>query len=114
MASSVKKKQYDIAYAKNHLKRVPLDLRIEKYEEIKIHSEKTNESINGFIKRAIDEAIERDNQTRSTEPPETGGLHHIAWAQEPYQMPWGSDTEFKARITTSTEEPANAGSKNDL
>ena len=35
MAASVKKKQYDIAYAKTHLKRVPLDLRLDKYNEIK-------------------------------------------------------------------------------
>ena len=57
----VKKKQYDIAYAKTHLKRVPLDLRLDKYNEIKEHAESHDESINGFIKRAIDEAMERDN-----------------------------------------------------
>ena len=85
MASSAKKKKYDIAYAKTHLKRVPLDLKIEKYEEIKTHSEKTNESINGFIKRAIDEAIERDNEAQPTQQ------------QESYQMPLESDEDFKAR-----------------
>ena len=53
MAASVKKKQYDIAYAKTHLKRVPLDLRLDKYNEIKEHAESHDESIN--------EAMERDN-----------------------------------------------------
>lgn len=61
MAASAKKKQYDIDYAKNHLKRVPLDLRLDKYAEIKTHADSRAESVNGFIKRAIDEAIERDN-----------------------------------------------------
>ena len=61
MAASVKKKQYDIAYAKTHLKRDQLDIRLDKYNEIKEHAESHDESINGFIKRAIDEAMERDN-----------------------------------------------------
>lgn len=61
MAASAKKKQYDIDYAKSHLKRVPLDLRLDKYAEIKTHADSRAESVNGFIKRAIDEAIERDN-----------------------------------------------------
>lgn len=62
MAASVKKKQYDIEYAKTHLKRVPLDLRLDKYEEIKTHAENRNESVNGFIKRSINETIERDKR----------------------------------------------------
>lgn len=57
-----KKKKYDIEYAKTHLKRVPLDLRIDKYNEIKVHAEKQGESLNGFVKRAIEEAIQRDNE----------------------------------------------------
>ena len=60
MPVNEKKKQYDLEYAKTHLKRVPLDLRIEKYDEIKAHAEGKSESVNGFIKRAIDETIERD------------------------------------------------------
>ena len=35
-------------------------LPFEKYKEIKAHSEDMGESVNGFIKRAINEAIERD------------------------------------------------------
>lgn len=54
------KKKYDIEYQKTHYKRVPLDLPFEKYEEIKTHAETRAESVNGFIKRAIDETIEND------------------------------------------------------
>ena len=53
MPASAKKKQYDIEYAKTHLKRVPLDLRLDKYDEIKAHAESKAETVNGFIKRAI-------------------------------------------------------------
>lgn len=55
-----KKKQYDIQYAKQNLKRIPLDVPKTIYEEIKAHTEDRSESINGFIKRAISETMERD------------------------------------------------------
>lgn len=60
MRSNEKKKQYDIEYAKTHLKRVPLDLRLDKYDEIKAYAESKAETVNGFIKRAIAETMERD------------------------------------------------------
>ena len=62
MAASQKKKTYDKEYAKSHLKRIPLDVQLEKYEEIKAHAESMNETVNGFIKRAIEEAIQREKQ----------------------------------------------------
>lgn len=60
MESKEKKKQYDLEYAKKHLKRIPLDVKIDKYNEIKSHAENKGESLNGFIKRSIDETMERD------------------------------------------------------
>lgn len=57
-----KKKQYDIEYKKNNLKRVPLDLPVEFYEDVKEHAQKKSESVNGFIKRAIKETMERDSE----------------------------------------------------
>lgn len=55
------KKAYNIEYKKRNLKRVPLDLTIEKYEEVKKFVQEHNEkSINGFIKEAIDEKMKRD------------------------------------------------------
>lgn len=46
-----------IAYAKKNYKRIPLDVRIEKYEEIKAAAEQAGETVNGFIKKAIDEKL---------------------------------------------------------
>lgn len=58
----LKKKQYDIQYAKENLKRIPLDVPKATYEEIKAHAEAHSESVNGFIKRAINDTMERDNE----------------------------------------------------
>lgn len=60
MPLTEKQKQQRIKYAKENLKRVPLDLPIAKYEIIKSHATAKGESVNGFIKRAIDETMERD------------------------------------------------------
>lgn len=49
-----------IKYAKEHLKRVPLDLQIEDYERVKAYTKRTGETVNGFIKRAIREAMKND------------------------------------------------------
>lgn len=51
-----------IDYAKRSLKRIPLDVQKEHYEEIKAHSESKGETVNGFIKRAINETIIRDKE----------------------------------------------------
>lgn len=55
-----RKKQYDIQYAKEKLKRIPLDVSKVTYERIKAHAAARGESVNGFIKRAISETMERD------------------------------------------------------
>lgn len=55
------KAKYDIEYAKNKLKRIPLDVQKEKYEEIKAAATAAGESVNGYIKKAINERMERDN-----------------------------------------------------
>lgn len=47
-------------YAKKNLKRIPLDVQKEKYDEIKAAADSAGESVNGYIKRAIDERMERD------------------------------------------------------
>lgn len=54
------KKQYSINYAKDKYKRIPLDVPIKKYEEIKQYANDHGETVNGFIKRAIDKAIEEE------------------------------------------------------
>lgn len=55
------KSKYDIEYAKNKLKRIPLDVQKEKYEEIKAAATAAGESVNGYIKKAVDQRMERDN-----------------------------------------------------
>lgn len=47
-------------YKAKAYKRIPLDVRIEEYEAIKNYTQKTGESINGFIRRIIKENIEKD------------------------------------------------------
>ena len=54
--------QSSIKHMKKYYKRIPLDVKLEKYDEIKAHAEKNSESVNGFIKRAIDETMLRDNK----------------------------------------------------
>lgn len=61
MTQNESKTKYDIAYAKSKLKRIPLDVQKEKYEEIKEAATAAGETVNGFIKRAIDERIERES-----------------------------------------------------
>ena len=67
MPLTEKRKEYMLKYAKENLKRVPLDLQKSTYEEIKTHAESRKESVNGFIKRAITETLERDKATPAAE-----------------------------------------------
>ena len=52
------KKQYSMQYAKKNYKRDPLDLTLEKYEQVKEASAKAGETVNGYIKKAIDLRLE--------------------------------------------------------
>lgn len=61
MALTEQRKESMYKYAKEKLKRIPLDVQKEKYEEIKIAADSAGETVNGYIKRAIDERMERDN-----------------------------------------------------
>jgi predicted HicB family RNase H-like nuclease len=51
-----------VAYAKRALKRVPLDLPIAKYEKLKTAAAAKNESVNGYIKKAIDLRMDSETQ----------------------------------------------------
>lgn len=59
MAEVSKKAKYDMEYAKSKLKRIPLDVTKEKYQEIKAAAETANESVNGYIKKAVDERMSK-------------------------------------------------------
>lgn len=54
------KVKYNLEYAKKNLKRIPLDVQKEKYEEIKAAADRVGETVNGYIKKAIDERMQRE------------------------------------------------------
>lgn len=56
--SATNRTEYMIKYQKEKLKRIPLDVRKEKYDEIKAAADSVNESVSGYIKKAIDRRIE--------------------------------------------------------
>ena len=62
MTLSEQRKESMYKYAKAKLKRIPLDVQKEKYEEIKMAADRSGESVNGYIKKAIDERMERDSK----------------------------------------------------
>ena len=64
MSNSERKTEYNIKYAKDKLKRIPLDVQKEKYEEIRTAATAAGKTVNGYIKIAIDERMERDANTQ--------------------------------------------------
>ena len=62
MTLSDQRKEYLYDYQKSKLKRIPLDVQKEKYEEIKAAADHAGESVNGYIKKAINERMERDSE----------------------------------------------------
>lgn len=55
-----KKTQYNLAYAKQKLKRIPLDVQLEKYTEIQAAAQAAGEAVNTYIKKAIDMRMEAE------------------------------------------------------
>lgn len=53
------KKKYVAQYKKENMKRVPLDMPIHEYEEMKAYVTARGETVNGFIKRLVREAMEK-------------------------------------------------------
>lgn len=51
---------YQIKYAKEKLKRIPLDVTKEMYVTIKAAADAANESVNGYIKAAVIRRMEND------------------------------------------------------
>lgn len=54
-------------YKEKNIKRVPLDMQIELYEALKQAAEAQGETVNGFIKTAIKERMDKLN-AGATEP----------------------------------------------
>ena len=62
MALTEQRKESMYKYAKEKLKRIPLDVQKEKYEEIKAAADAAGEKVNGYIKKAIDERMSRESE----------------------------------------------------
>lgn len=58
MPVSESQKKAAIKYKQGNIKRIPLDVQKAKYEEIKSAAGAAGESVNGYIKTAIDRRIE--------------------------------------------------------
>ena len=66
-----KSKLYRYQYERKKLKRVPLDMQMSEYDEIKQAAETANETVNGYIKKAIKARIAAEKaDTSKTDPPE--------------------------------------------
>lgn len=60
MPVSEKQKQSAYKYKAKNIKRVPLDMQKADYENLVFISAKSGKSVNGYIKEAIAEKIERE------------------------------------------------------
>jgi predicted HicB family RNase H-like nuclease len=62
MTYNENKRKYNDKYKQEKMKRIPLDVQKTKYEEIKAAAENANESVNGYIKKAIDMRIQSESK----------------------------------------------------
>lgn len=61
MTYNENKKKYNDQYKRDHFKRIPLDVQKEKYDQIKAAADKANESVNGYIKKAVDMRMDSES-----------------------------------------------------
>lgn len=57
---SEKKAAYIAQYKRDNIKRVPFDMQITDYERLKAAADAAGESVNGYIKRAVAERMEKE------------------------------------------------------
>ncbi len=61
MAYTEKQGQYSVQYAKKKLKRIPLDVKKEYYEDVIVkEAEKSGMSVRSFILSAIEEKVKKN------------------------------------------------------
>ena len=68
MATSEAQKKASVRWQAAHYRRIPLDVYPEEHERLKKISAAAGQSLNGWIKTAIAEKIERDASTQQPEP----------------------------------------------
>lgn len=60
MGMTQERKEYLYNYQKEKLKRVPLDMQLSDYERLKEAATRADQTVNGYIKQAIAEKMERE------------------------------------------------------
>lgn len=58
------KSKYDVQYAKDNIKRVPLDMQKTEYDHLKAVAASCGEKVNEYIKKAIRQRMEREGTTK--------------------------------------------------
>lgn len=61
MTYNENKRKYNDQYKKDHFKRIPLEVQLEKYDQIKAAADNAGESVNGYIKKSIDMRMEAES-----------------------------------------------------
>ena len=67
MPMSEKRKDYLYQYHRDKFPRVPLNVEKKWYEEIKAAASAAGESVNGYIKKAVEERMEREKTIAETD-----------------------------------------------
>ena len=62
MTMTEKRKEYLYQYAKEKLKRIPLNVSLSEYDDLKTAAAEAGLSVNGYIKLAIKEKIARESE----------------------------------------------------
>ena len=55
-------KKAAVKYKEKNIKRIPLDVQLEEYDRIKAAATAVGESVNGYIKKAVDTRINSENK----------------------------------------------------
>lgn len=61
----INRNEYINNYKRENYKRITFELKKADFEEVQSHIKETSETVNGFIKRAIRETLEREKKTYS-------------------------------------------------
>lgn len=62
MTYSKAKKEYNAQYIRENIKRIPLDVQKAQYDRIKAAAIRAGESVNGYIKKAVVQRMEREQE----------------------------------------------------
>lgn len=110
MSYSKSKTEYNIQYAKKNIKRIPLDVQKEKYEEIKSAALAIGETVNGYIKKAIDDRLSNTSNSLNIQQKKSQAAETQTAHQEPpkseSKAPHTSQRKLKKQFKAFTESDA--------